>query len=205
MGSVLTAGSSVRIRPVDGGNETQVLAPAEGRFYVKGLESGSYVAVDELGNRRAFTVTQGTGEEVELEDFAAVDAPEPEELPANYGTDAPAVRDESHEIQGGLPAMTVSGATLTRGGSENPADLSPVAEVAPTPTDDNENGVEDGSEVAPEDDPEHEPEELKGDALDARAAELEIEGRSSMTADEKRTAIANEEKVLAQPDPPAES
>lgn len=36
-------------------------------------------------------------------------------------------------------------------------------------------------------------EQLTGDALDARAAELEIEGRSSMSADEKRAAIAEAE------------
>jgi len=33
-------------------------------------------------------------------------------------------------------------------------------------------------------------EELRGEALDTRAAELNIEGRSQMTADEKREAIA---------------
>ena len=36
---------------------------------------------------------------------------------------------------------------------------------------------------------EKEPEPLTGEALDQKAAELEIEGRSSMTADEKRAAI----------------
>lgn len=36
-------------------------------------------------------------------------------------------------------------------------------------------------------------EQLTGDALDARAAELNIEGRSGMTADEKRQAIADAE------------
>lgn len=36
-------------------------------------------------------------------------------------------------------------------------------------------------------------EQLSGDALDARAAELNIEGRSGMTADQKRRAIAEKE------------
>jgi hypothetical protein len=36
-------------------------------------------------------------------------------------------------------------------------------------------------------------EELSGEELDARAAELDIKGRSSMTADEKREAIAEAE------------
>jgi len=36
--------------------------------------------------------------------------------------------------------------------------------------------------------------ELKGEALDKRAAELDIEGRSDMTADQKRKAIAKAEK-----------
>lgn len=36
---------------------------------------------------------------------------------------------------------------------------------------------------------------LTGDALDARAAELEIEGRSDMSADEKREAIAAREEA----------
>lgn len=35
--------------------------------------------------------------------------------------------------------------------------------------------------------------DLKGEDLDARAADLEIEGRSSMTADEKRDAIRKAE------------
>lgn len=35
--------------------------------------------------------------------------------------------------------------------------------------------------------------ELKGEALDKRAAELDIEGRSDMSADEKRQAIAEAE------------
>lgn len=36
-------------------------------------------------------------------------------------------------------------------------------------------------------------EELKGEELHERAAELEIEGRSQMTADELRAAVAKEE------------
>lgn len=36
--------------------------------------------------------------------------------------------------------------------------------------------------------------ELKGEALDERAAELDIEGRSTMSADQKRKAIAKAEK-----------
>lgn len=40
-------------------------------------------------------------------------------------------------------------------------------------------------------------EELAGQALHDRAAELEIEGRSSMTADELREAVAKAEKAQA--------
>lgn len=40
--------------------------------------------------------------------------------------------------------------------------------------------------------------ELTGQDLDDRAAELEIEGRSSMTADEKRAAIAEIEAEQAE-------
>jgi hypothetical protein len=60
--------------------------------------------------------------------------------------------------------------------------------------------VEEGEYEPPElEEPAEEPAEeqqLTGDALDARAAELEIEGRSSMTADEKRAAIAEAEAEL---------
>lgn len=42
----------------------------------------------------------------------------------------------------------------------------------------------------PDGDTDSSEENLTGDALDARAAELDIEGRSQMTADEKREAIA---------------
>lgn len=41
------------------------------------------------------------------------------------------------------------------------------------------------------------PEPLAGKALDDRAAELEIEGRGSMSADEKREAVAKREAELA--------
>ncbi len=41
---------------------------------------------------------------------------------------------------------------------------------------------------------------LTGKALSARAAELQIEGRSKMTADELREAIANVERLSAVPD-----
>lgn len=175
MGEVLQRGGTVRVRPLGGGgNESQVSSPAGGRFYVKGLENGDYEAVDELGNRRVFTVTGGPGEEVTLEEYASAEEIAGKPLPANYGTEAPLVRDESHAIQHGLPAMTVDGPVLSRDGSENPADLSPAS-------------------VAPEDDPEFEPEELKGEALHKRAAELEIEGRSDMSADELRAAVARVE------------
>lgn len=39
-------------------------------------------------------------------------------------------------------------------------------------------------------------EQLTGAALDARARELDIEGRSSMTADEKRLAVADAEAAV---------
>ncbi len=38
------------------------------------------------------------------------------------------------------------------------------------------------------------PQELRGEELDKRAAELNVEGRSEMTADEKRDAVAKAEK-----------
>ena len=41
------------------------------------------------------------------------------------------------------------------------------------------------------------PEQLAGEALDERVAELEIEGRSTMSADEKRAAIAEAEAAAA--------
>jgi hypothetical protein len=41
---------------------------------------------------------------------------------------------------------------------------------------------------------------LTGDALDRRAAELDIEGRSTMNADEKRAAIAAAEAPKQRPD-----
>jgi hypothetical protein len=105
VGEVLQAGGSVRIRPLEGGNETQVLAPEGGEFVVKGLESGNYVATDELGNQRAFSVTQGPGEEVTLETFASAEEREGQDLPANYGTEAPLVADESGQIQHGIAPM----------------------------------------------------------------------------------------------------
>jgi hypothetical protein len=43
-----------------------------------------------------------------------------------------------------------------------------------------------------------EAEKLAGKALDERAAELEIEGRGSMSADQKRKAIAKREAELAE-------
>jgi hypothetical protein len=42
-----------------------------------------------------------------------------------------------------------------------------------------------------------EAEKLTGEALDRRAAELGIEGRSTMSADQKRTAIAEAEEAAA--------
>jgi hypothetical protein len=57
-------------------------------FYVKGLENGDYEAVDELGNSRVFTVSEGPGEEIVLEDVRDADAPAGQELPPNYGTEA---------------------------------------------------------------------------------------------------------------------
>jgi hypothetical protein len=89
LGEVLAAGGTVRVRPLDGGgNETQVEAPASGRFYVKGLENGNYEAVDELGNRRVFTVSQGTGRGGRARGVRGRDAPAGQELPPNYGTEA---------------------------------------------------------------------------------------------------------------------
>jgi hypothetical protein len=132
LGDVLQKGGTVRVRPLDGGgNETQVEAPASGRFYVSGLENGNYEAVDELGNRRVFTVTQGTGEEVDLEVFEDLEAPAPAELGPNYGTEAPLVADESHEIQHGIPPMKADGAVLTREGSESAADVAPPTVPGP--------------------------------------------------------------------------
>ena len=49
------------------------------------------------------------------------------------------------------------------------------------------------SDAAPEADEDDTVEVLTGKALDERAAELDIEGRSGMTADEKRAAIAEAE------------
>lgn len=48
------------------------------------------------------------------------------------------------------------------------------------------------------------PEKLTGDALKARAAELDIDGRSEMTADELRKAVAAAERAQA-PDNPEEA
>lgn len=48
------------------------------------------------------------------------------------------------------------------------------------------------------------PEKLTGDALKARAAELDIEGRTDMTADELRKAVAAAEQAQA-PDNPQEA
>lgn len=48
--------------------------------------------------------------------------------------------------------------------------------------------------------PERQPPRLTGEALTARAAELEIEGRSTMNADELRAAIAVAENDEAAPD-----
>jgi hypothetical protein len=42
-----------------------------------------------------------------------------------------------------------------------------------------------------------EPDELSADELDARARDLNIEGRSKMSADEKRAAIAKAEEEAA--------
>jgi len=50
----------------------------------------------------------------------------------------------------------------------------------------------------PADEDSDETPKLTGDALDERARELDIEGRGTMSADEKREAIAADE---AQPDP----
>lgn len=44
-------------------------------------------------------------------------------------------------------------------------------------------------------------EKLTGDALNTRAAELDIEGRSEMTADEKRAAVAEAEENQSEEDP----
>jgi hypothetical protein len=134
LGEVLAAGGTVRIRPLDGGgNETQVQAPAGGRFYVKGLENGDYEAVDELGARRVFSVSEGPGEEVTLETFPDADAPEGQELPPNYGTEAEPVADESHVIQHGKAPMSVVEGTaiLEREGSERASDLNPPTVPGP--------------------------------------------------------------------------
>jgi hypothetical protein len=222
LGEVLGKGGTVRIRPLDGGgNETQVESPAGGRFYVKGLENGDYEAVDELGARRVFTVSEGPGEEITLETFADVDAPEGQELPPNYGTEAGAVADESHVIQHGRAPMTVRDGTavLEREGSERASDLDPPTIPGPdtpagVPTPPSAEVTQETVGNSSDADAEREPGEvsletgdpaahaggtvegsgeLRGDALDVRAAELGIEGRSSMTAEQKREAIAKRE------------
>lgn len=171
MGEVLQRGGTVRVRPLDGGgNETQVLAPEGGRFYVSGLENGNYEAVDELGNQRVFTVTQGTGEEIDLEAYESAEAVAGEPLPANYGTEAPPVGDESHEIQHGLPPMKIEGPLLTREGSEQPSALTPSPqedgpEGADVP------GLDQGGEPPHPANPE-EVAALEGDVEAGRAEEL---------------------------------
>lgn len=125
-GSILAPGGAVRVRPVDGGgNETLATAPASGEFVVRGLENGNYEAVDELGNKRVFTVTQGPGEEVVLERFGDPSVPSEAPLDPLHLTEAPLVPDQSHEIQAGSPAMTIEGGTLVR------PELGDVGETAP--------------------------------------------------------------------------
>jgi hypothetical protein len=141
-GSILAPGGAVRVRPLDGGgNETQVQSPASGQLVVRGLENGNYEAVDELGNTRVFTVTEGTGQEIVLEEYGDADASADAPLDPLHGTEAPLVGDESHEIQAGTPALVVDGANLVR------PELGDVGETAPPTVPGPDSPVEGG--VAP--------------------------------------------------------
>lgn len=130
--TVLAASVAVRIRPLGGGgNETQVEAPASGVFSVHGLEPGNYEAVDDHGNTRVFTVGSAS-DEIVLEDYGdGPDVPAGVALDPLHPIEAPLVPDESHEIQAGVAAMQVDGATLSRPALEGEADVAPPTVPGP--------------------------------------------------------------------------
>lgn len=132
--TVLAAGSAVRIRPLDGGgNESQLNSPSAGVLSVHGLAPGNYEAVDEVGNRRVFTVTSAS-DEIVLEDYGqGPDVPADVPLDPLHPTEAPLVADQSHEIQAGQPAMTVEGSTLVRGELDASVETAPPTIPGPNP------------------------------------------------------------------------
>jgi hypothetical protein len=150
---------------------------------IRDLPPGSYTARDELGNEVSFVQEVGA-EVVQVRTIGAESAATAQitrEEDVSPDVRAPAapgtavVTDPPDDPLAGVPASAAS----------TPELMTPVerriAEGEGTP----------GSN-------------LRGEELDDRARELDIEGRSSMTADEKRDAISDAEgshEVVVEPDP----
>jgi hypothetical protein len=183
----LEPGSHARVFRAGGGFGDSIgmyRVPDDGApLTIRDLPPGSYTARDELGNEVSFVQELGA-EMVQIRTIGAESAATAQitrdedvspDVRAPAAPGTAVVTDPPDDPLTGIPASAADSVELM-----TPVERR-IAEGAGTP----------GSD-------------LRGDALRDRASELDIEGRSSMTADELRDAIADAEgshEVVVEPDP----